>query len=208
MIMKKKIFAAFILGLLLAIALCAAAMASEVCELCGGPITSGYNIVNGDSGFHQYFWQCNNYNCGGGGSGAAESHSFTAWSNPTSTTHQRKCEKCAMTSGESEPCSGGTATCTAGAKCSVCGNVYKAALGHDDSGAAATCANPKVCAREGCGFVLQNTLTHRWSNEGSWSWTGYTAAKLTLACTREGCNETEGVERIRFERHDSRHVYK
>ena len=62
-----------------------------------------------------------------------------------------------------------------------------AALGHDETGIAATCLLPKVCARSGCGFILTAALGHNWSNWAASSVWGME----TQPCSR--CTETSGL---------------
>ena len=62
------------------------------------------------------------------------------------------------------------------------------ALGHDDSGEAATCETDKVCAREGCGYVLEAALGHSWSAP-AWTWTG-NAAWATFTCANANHPQT------------------
>ena len=54
---------------------------------------------------------------------------------------------------------GGTATCTEQAECTVCGEKYGEALGHE-AGAAADCENAQTCIR--CDYVYAEALGHAW----------------------------------------------
>ncbi len=58
--------------------------------------------------------------------------------------------------------SGAPATCTTDQVCARegCGAVLDSAKGHDYGGAAATCTTPQICAREGCGAVLASAKGH------------------------------------------------
>ncbi|MCL2416495.1 MAG: fibrobacter succinogenes major paralogous domain-containing protein [Bacteroidales bacterium] len=51
-------------------------------------------------------------------------------------------------------------------KCSFCGETDErnvvSALGHDYSGSEATCTDPQICPRPGCGVVLVEALGHDW----------------------------------------------
>lgn len=60
--------------------------------------------------------------------GDAHIHDWGAWTSNGDGTHSRRCTCNAV---ETKNCSGGTATCTQEAKCTVCGAEYGNALGHD-----------------------------------------------------------------------------
>ena len=64
--------------------------------------------------------------------------------------------------------SGAAATCTTAQVCARtgCGVELAPATGHDDSGAAATCTTAQVCATEGCNEVLVAALGHKY---GAWT---------------------------------------
>ena len=72
-------------------------------------------------------------------------------------------------------CYGGTATCTAQAECSVCGEKYGEALGH--AWADATCTAPKTCGT--CGATEGDALGH---------------SIVDGACTNAGCTTTLTLE--------------
>ena len=78
--------------------------------------------------------------------------------------------------------SGAPATCTTDKVCvrEGCGEVLEAKLGHDDTGAPATCTTDKVCAR-GCGEVLEAKLGH--------DDTGAPATCTTDKVCARGCGE-------------------
>ena len=82
------------------------------------------------------------------------------------------------------------ATCTEAAKyyvqCDRCGAVSETEtvsvgdpMGHDYSGAPATCTEPQICAREGCGAVLDSAKGH----------TPVTDAAVAPTCTATGLTE-------------------
>lgn len=60
--------------------------------------------------------------------GDEHTHDWSAWTSNGDGTHSRRCTCNAV---ETKNCSGGTATCTQEAKCTVCGAEYGNALGHD-----------------------------------------------------------------------------
>ena len=60
--------------------------------------------------------------------GDAHTHDWSAWTPNGDGTHSRRCT-CNVV--ETQNCSGGKATCTQEAKCTVCGAEYGNALGHD-----------------------------------------------------------------------------
>jgi len=77
--------------------------------------------------------------------------------------------------------SGAPATCTTDKVCARgCGEVLEPKLGHDDTGAPATCTTDKVCAR-GCGEVLEPKLGH--------DDTGAPATCTTDKVCARGCGE-------------------
>ena len=59
-------------------------------------------------------------------SGNALGHTWGAWTSNGNGTHTRRCGTDGCTGTETKDCSGGTATCTAKAVCSVCGKSYGA----------------------------------------------------------------------------------
>ena len=77
--------------------------------------------------------------------------------------------------------SGAPATCTTDQVCARegCGAVLDSAKGHDYSGAPATCTTAQVCAREGCGAVLDSAKGH----------TPVTDAAVAPTCTATGLTE-------------------
>ncbi len=77
--------------------------------------------------------------------------------------------------------SGAPATCTTDQICARegCGAVLSA-KGHDYSGAPATCTTDQVCAREGCGVVLDSAKGHDYSGAPA-------TCTTDQVCAREGC---------------------
>ncbi len=57
-----------------------------------------------------------------------------------------------------EECSGGTATCTKGAKCAICYTIYTSSLGH--TGGTATCKDKAICTRCNQPYGDKNTSNH------------------------------------------------
>jgi len=86
-----------------------------------------------------------------------------------------KCDECGLA--VDHECGGGTADCTNPATCSICGQPYGNALGHDWD--AATCDTPKTCSV--CDETEGNALGHDWD-----------AATCEAPKTCSVCGETEG----------------
>ena len=78
--------------------------------------------------------------------------------------------------------SGAPATCTTDQVCARegCGAVLDSAKGHDYSGAPATCTTDQICAREGCGAVLDSAKGHDYSGAPA-------TCTTDQICAREGC---------------------
>ena len=78
--------------------------------------------------------------------------------------------------------SGASATCTTDQVCARegCGAVLDSAKGHDYSGAPATCTTDQVCARKGCGAVLDSAKGHDYSGAPA-------TCTTDQVCAREGC---------------------
>ena len=83
--------------------------------------------------------------------------------------------------------SGAAATCTVAKICArtSCDHDIQAALGHDASGTEATCFTSKICARTGCNYDIQTALGH------DWDWTTYTNG--IRQCQRNICTFTAGL---------------
>ena len=61
----------------------------------------------------------------------ATGHEWGAWTSNGNGTHTRACTHAGCSETQTETCSGGTATCTEKAVCSVCKSAYGNPLGHD-----------------------------------------------------------------------------
>ena len=87
----------------------------------------------------------------------SEEHSSSdGWSHNESS-HFKTCDIC-KAKYAAEKHSGGTATCTQKAKCSVCGAEYGSAMGH--TGGTATCKNKAVCTRCNESYGSVNSDNH------------------------------------------------
>ena len=85
---------------------------------------------------------------------------------------------------ESHDENGAAPTCTDAKICARegCNGVVEEALGHDDSGASRNCTTDQICAREGCGAVLMEKY-------GNHDESGAPATCTTAqVCAREGCD--------------------
>ena len=103
---------------------------------------------------------------------------------------------------------GGTATCTDKAVCSVCGMKYGELAAHTPEtipGKAATCTEAGLT--EGskcsvCGVILEEqesipALNHDYTDvEPVWSWDGLTSATVSFACASEGCEHVEVITAV------------
>ena len=91
-----------------------------------------------------------------------ESHHFNSWHPNGNDTHSRECDGCGWK--ETEVHSGGTATCTSGPICEMCGVEYDKPLGHDLKETARvepTCTESGTeaywtCQRDGCGKLFSD----------------------------------------------------
>ena len=248
--MKKKFWIMAILAAALILLLGAAALAEDVCPECGAELHTQQWYYVGEEGHERYV---NCPNCGyegtqtgphqGGkatcvrgpkcelcgmkyGSSDPNAHDFSAWQSIGSGSHRQVCRLCGSGGNVIGPCSGGAATCTKRAVCSVCNGEYgdlaahsftgKASdkqaspatctaaatyyvqcdncdavsetetvsvgdpMGHDYSGAPATCTEPQVCVREGCGVVLDEAKGHDYSGAPA-------TCTEPQVCAREGC---------------------
>ncbi|MBO5277198.1 MAG: hypothetical protein J6B05_00925, partial [Clostridia bacterium] len=86
-------------------------------------------------------------------SGCDGTHSVTRIVSNEDGTHNEVCASCGEVVAENVACSGGEATCTAGAICSACGYEYEAATGHN----AAWTLGKYVCST--CGEVVDTAET-------------------------------------------------
>ena len=134
-----------------------------------------------------------------------DGHTFGEWTSNGDGTHTRKCTVDGCTGSETKDCSGGTATCTAKAVCTVCGGEYGEMAAHSFTTekaetqylkSAATCTEKaiyyKSCAvcglsSEGTAdeatFFSGNVLDHDWG-----AWTSNGDGTHTRTCTVDGCS--------------------
>ena len=142
-----------------------------------------------------------------GGTLAALGHEWGPWTSGSDNTHTRACKRDG-THTETKDCSGGTATCTAKAVCTVCGGEYGEMAAHSFTAekaeaqylkSAATCTEKaiyyKSCAvcglsSEGtadeAAFFSGNALGHTWG-----AWTSNGSGTHTRRCGTDGCTGTE-----------------
>ena len=145
-----------------------------------------------------------------GGTLAALGHEWGPWTSGSDNTHTRVCKRDG-THTETKDCSGGTATCTAKAVCTVCGGEYGEMAAHSFTAekaeaqylkSAATCTEKaiyyKSCAvcglsSEGTAdeatFFSGNALGHTW---GAWRSNGN--GTHTRRCGTDGCTGTETAD--------------
>ena len=145
-----------------------------------------------------------------GGTLAALGHEWGPWTSGSDNTHTRACKRDG-THTETKDCSGGTATCTAKAVCTVCGGEYGEMAAHSFTAekaeaqylkSAATCTEKaiyyKSCAvcglsSEGTAdeatFFSGNALGHTW---GAWRSNG--SGTHTRRCGTDGCTGTETAD--------------
>ena len=154
-----------------------------------------------------YYQSCST--CGAQGTetftnGEPLGHDYGAWTSNEDGTHTRICKHDASHT-ETNNCSGGTATCTAKAVCTVCGGEYGELAAHSFTAekaeaqylkSAATCTEKAVyyksCAvcglsSEGTAdeatFFSGNALDHDWGE-----WTSNEDGTHTRTCTVDGCS--------------------
>ena len=178
--MKKHVFAALLCALL---ALCSAALADYrgFCDWCGTyQILEFVSAKYIDADRHEAVFLCPN--CKGettlrmvhyGGTatctqaavceacrssyGQPLGHDY-AWQSNGNGTHTGTCQRdgCGDTV-ENQPCTGGTATCTAGKLCEVCGGEYTEPLDHDYAWQYnGDGTHTGTCQRDGCGDTVEN----------------------------------------------------
>ena len=145
-----------------------------------------------------------------GGTLAALGHEWGPWTSGSDNTHTRACKRDG-THTETKDCSGGTATCTAKAVCTVCGGEYGEMAAHSFTAekaeaqylkSAATCTEKaiyyKSCAvcglsSEGTAdeatFFSGNALGHTWG-----AWTSNGSGTHTRRCGTDGCTGTETAD--------------
>ncbi len=155
-----------------------------------------------------YYQSCST--CGAQGTetftnGEPLGHDYGAWTqNSDEKTHTRICKRDTSHT-ETENCSGGTATCTAKAVCTVCGGEYGEMAAHSFTAekaeaqylkSAATCTEKAVYYKSCtlCGlssegtadeatFFSGNALDHDWGE-----WTSNEDGTHTRTCTVDGCS--------------------
>ena len=154
-----------------------------------------------------YYQSCST--CGAQGTetftnGEPLGHDWGAWTSNKDGTHTRICKHDASHT-ETNNCSGGTATCTAKAVCTVCGGEYGELAAHDFTAetaeeqylkSAATCTEKAVYYKSCtlCGlssegtadeatFFFGNALGHDWG-----AWTSNEDGTHTRTCTVDGCS--------------------
>ena len=157
-------------------------------------VTNGvlsYENKNEDGSPIGLFTKSNRYNT----SLCACSHDFSQWAY-SDTQHWKKCANCdAEDAVNKTDHSGGTATCTAKAVCTTCGQQYGDTdpnnhdLTHHDA-KAATCTEVgwnayNTCKREGCSYTtykeiaaLNHAFADTWEHDDDKHW---------HKCTRDGC---------------------
>ena len=195
-------------------------LAPALCEVCQHPY--------GELGPHHFVDQVNEYRlksaatctspavyyqscstCGAQGTetftnGKPLGHDYGAWTSNEDGTHTRTCAHDAAHT-ETENCTGGTATCTHKAVCTVCGGEYGEMAAHSFTAetaeeqylkSAATCTEKAVyyksCAVCGLSskgtadeatFFSGNALDHDWG-----AWTSNEDGTHTRTCTVDGCS--------------------
>lgn len=145
-----------------------------------------------------------------GGTLAALGHEWGPWTSGSDNTHTRACKRDG-THTETKDCSGGTATCTAKAVCTVCGGEYGEMAAHSFTAekaetqylkSAATCTEKAiyyksctVCGLSSEGtadeatFFSGNALGHTWG-----AWTSNGNGTHTRRCGTDGCTGTETAD--------------
>lgn len=120
--------------------------------------------------------------------GDGHTHDWSGWTSNGDGTHSRRC---ACNAAETVNCSGGTATCTEKATCTVCGAEYGDVLGHDFSWTHDDNEHWKQCSR--CD-EKDNAGPHTWDN-GTIT-TAHTCTKAgekTYSCTKCGATKIETI---------------
>ena len=123
--------------------------------------------------------------------GDEHTHDWGAWASNGDGTHSRRC---ACNAAETVNCSGGTATCTQKAKCTVCGAEYGNALGHDFTTSWTHDDNEhwKQCSR--CD-EKKDVSPHTWdSGTETTAPTCTKAGEKTYTCTKCGATKTEPID--------------
>lgn len=124
--------------------------------------------------------------------GQGDEHTHNGdWTSNGDGTHSRRC---ACNAVETEKCSGGTATCTQKAKCTVCGAEYGNALGHDFTTSWTHDDNEhwKQCSR--CD-AKDDVNPHNWdSGTITTAPTCTKAGERTYTCPECGATKTEPID--------------
>ena len=124
--------------------------------------------------------------------GQGDEHTHNGdWTSNGDGTHSRRC---ACNAVETEKCSGGTATCTQKAKCTVCGAEYGNVLGHDFTTSWTHDDNEhwKQCSR--CD-AKDDVNPHTWdSGTVTTASTCTKAGEKTYTCTKCGATKTEPID--------------
>ena len=177
--MKKKFWLTALLAVALMLLLGGAALADYIdyCRFCGDrKLFRFQSTTYSDDDWHVVIFACE-------GCGAQRIPQVPHYGGTATCTQKAVCDGCKREYGDFAPHSFTTrasgqlasaATCTEAAKyyaqCDNCDAVSDTVtvsvgdpLGHDYSGAPATCTTDQVCAREGCGAVLDSAKGHDYS---------------------------------------------
>ena len=194
--MKKKFWLMALLAVVLMLLLGGAALADYIdyCAFCGDQKLFRFQSTTYiDDDRHQVIFACE-------GCGVRRIVEVPHYGGTATCTQKAVCEDCKREYGNLGPHSFTTkassqlasaATCTEAAKyyaqCDNCDEVSDTVtvsvgdpLGHDYSGAPATCTTDQVCAREGCGAVLDSAKGHDYSGAPA-------TCTTDQICAREGC---------------------
>ena len=194
--MKKKFWLTALLAVALMLLLGGAALADYIdyCRFCGDrKLFRFQSTTYSDDDWHVVIFACE-------GCGAQRIPQVPHYGGTATCTQKAVCDGCKREYGDFAPHSFTTrasgqlasaATCTEAAKyyaqCDNCDAVSDTVtvsvgdpLGHDYSGAPATCTTDQVCAREGCGAVLDSAKGHDYSGAPA-------TCTTDQVCAREGC---------------------
>ena len=194
--MKKKFWLTALLAVALMLLLGGAALADYIdyCRFCGDrKLFRFQSTTYSDDDWHVVIFACE-------GCGAQRIPQVPHYGGTATCTQKAVCDGCKREYGDFAPHSFTTrasgqlasaATCTEAAKyyaqCDNCDAVSDTVtvsvgdpLGHDYSGAPATCTTDQVCAREGCGAVLDSAKGHDYSGAPA-------TCTTAQVCAREGC---------------------
>ena len=124
--------------------------------------------------------------------GDGHTHDWSGWTSNGDGTHSHSC--CTCNAAETVNCSGGTATCTQKAKCTVCGAEYGNVLGHDFTTSWTHDDNEhwRQCSR--CD-EKKDVSPHTWdSGTETTASTCTKAGEKTYTCTKCGATKTEPID--------------